>query len=364
MKPLAMHQRNAVVINVHESLSKRLNTIDKKIDNIAIYLKNRKTLERSQVKPQETKTLERSQVKPQETKTLERSQVKPQETKTLERSQVKPQETNKTALIDAKVGRRVLFGSSVCAICMNLAKKKSKRSNYWDYETATGPDFWHNNGVCVPHASQSPINIIKDEVVKMQNIPQITFDYGEGDRGGTNVINTGHGTMQVNFEEGKYTAIVDGRTLNLVQFHFHTPSEHSINGQHAAMEVHLVHQDVNSGQLNVFGTLMNGTGQANAALQSCLEEAPYTSDISVSITVDPNTLLPPSSKMAYFNYSGSLTTPPCNEDVEWYVFENSIQCSSRQVINFQNYLKNGNILSMNARPIQPLNKREIRYGKI
>lgn len=319
-------QRNAVVINAHKSLSKRLSNIDKKLDNIALHIKN--------VKHKPTK------------QSVENYEIKDQ-------------------LIDTKVGRRVLFGSGFCAICFNLAnKKRTNKSNYWDYEAAYGPAFWHKNEVCVPTSSQSPINIIKAESIEMQYMPQISFDYGEGDRGSTNVINTGHGTMQVNFEEGKYNTTVDGRTLNLVQFHFHTPSEHAIDGQHSAMEVHLVHQDVDTGQLNVFGSLMDGSGQPNAALQACLEDAPYENDIVAPITVDPNTLLPPLSKRTYFNYIGSVTTPPCSEDVNWYVFEHSIQCSSRQVIAFQNYLQNGNSLSMNARPIQPLKNREIMFGKM
>ena len=343
-------QRNAVVINAHESLSKRLSNIDQKIDNIALHLKNVKH------KPKGNITVHKTNNNiPDLKQSVENYEIKHQKPYT------------KSTLIDTKVGRRVLFGSGFCALCFNLANEKSKntnKSNYWDYEAAYGPAFWHKNEVCVPTSSQSPINIIKADCTEMQYMPQIKFDYGDGDRNSTCVINTGHGTMQVNFEEGKYTTTVDGRTLNLVQFHFHTPSEHAIDGQHSAMEVHLVHQDVDTGQLNVFGSLMDGSGQPNAALQACLEEAPHAKDIVAPITVDPNTLLPPLSKRTYFNYSGSLTTPPCSEDVNWYVFEHNIQCSPRQVIAFQNYLQNGNSLSMNARPIQPLKNRTIMIGKI
>jgi carbonic anhydrase len=261
-------------------------------------------------------------------------------------------------------GRRSLFGigAAACAICAAFAKNESNKplkSGTWNYENE-GPLVWNKNGVCIPNSIQSPINIITNDTTKSIT-EEIVFNFGEGDRGGSSVVNTGHGTMQVNFEEGKYTTIINNRVLDLVQFHFHTPSEHAIDGKHTSMEVHLVHKDSETGQLNVFGSMMDGSGQPNAALQACLDDAPEMQG-EIPIVVDPNTLLPHPNKRSYFNYTGSLTTPPCSEDVNWYVFENNIQCSPKQVIGFQRYLQRGNSLSMNARPIQPLNNREIKYG--
>ena len=261
-------------------------------------------------------------------------------------------------------GRRSLlgFGAFACSICAAIANSNNKQSytGMWNYENE-GPSTWNRNGVCIPNSFQSPINIIKDDSIQINHKP-ISFNYGDGNRGRTTVVNTGHGTMQVNFEEGLYTSTVDDKVLNLLQFHFHTPSEHAFDGIHSAMEVHLVHKDIENGELNVIGTMMDGSGQPNAALQGCIEEAPLETGYEHSITIDPNTLLPHPNKRSYFNYRGSLTTPPCSEDVNWYLFENSIQCSPRQVLNFQKYLQHGNSLSMNSRPLQPLNNRHINYS--
>ena len=262
------------------------------------------------------------------------------------------------------IRRSILIGIGTCTICSKFASvnKKGLKPIDWGYDCVNGPSVWQDIGVCKSSKSQSPVNIIKTSTVngKYENI---IFDYGEGDRDCGYIFNTGHGTMQVNFKDGEYITKIDNRVLRLVQFHFHTPSEHAIDGHHSAMEVHLVHKDIDTGQINVFGTLMDGIGQPNATLQACLEEAPSMYG-EVPIKVDPNTLIPPPSKRTYFNYEGSLTTPPCSENVNWYIFENPIQCSSRQILNFQRYLKNGESLSINSRPLQPLNNRKIMYGNI
>lgn len=325
---------NTVVINAHKSFTKRLNSIDENLGNIEYILKKR-----SQKKGKKQK--------------INRSYLKKNEV------------TSSSRIIDPGNRRKVLLGlgcTGMCAICAIISGERQAKPT-WGYQEKNGPASWKNIGVCMSNTSQSPINIIKHDAIHGER-NNINFDFGEGDRGGTTVINTGHGTMQVNFESGMYSTEINGSILNLLQFHFHTPSEHSFDGTHAAMEAHLVHRDVETGELYVFGSLMDGTGQPNSALQACLEEAPLNEDESVSLNVDPNMLLPVASKRTFYTYSGSLTTPPCTENVNWYIFENYIQCSPRQVITFQRYLENGNSLSVNARPTQPLKNRKVIFGKI
>lgn len=335
---LSVHKYKNLKIDSHKKFLKRLDSISERLDSIKLKL------------PEKPHTNLNSHV------SLNSNQVK----------------KKSKSLIDPKLKRRSLFafgGFGICAICNVLASRKSNTSDtkvkHWGYDYNNGPPLWKVNGLCVPDSIQSPINIVKADSVNFMPSDEksIEFYYGDGDDGYATVINTGHGTMQVNFEENKYFTNIGNKPLSLVQFHFHTPSEHAFDGQRKEMEVHLVHKDVNTGQLSVIGVLMNGFGKPNSALQSCLEEAPHELGKTVQMNVDPNTLLPSINKRSYFNYVGSLTTPPCTENVNWYVFENAIQCSPRQVIKFQQYLEKGISLSTNARPLQDVDGRNVMYAK-
>mmetsp|Transcript_22230 Transcript_22230/g.72045 ORF Transcript_22230/g.72045 Transcript_22230/m.72045 type:complete len:661 (+) Transcript_22230:53-2035(+) len=289
--------------------------------------------------------------------------------------------TEKQQLIGGSDRRLMVFGggaAGACAICAAIvssnnattstvappaAAPKPAAAPAWAYTALDGPEAWPALGVCSPIEAQSPIDIIprkaKKDVDGTLNAPQ--FDFGIG-RGGQEVVNTGHGTMQVNFPAGgKYKTVVGNRELHLLQFHFHTPSEHSFEGEHTEMEVHFVHKDAETGQLNVFGTLMEGGGLIpNAALGACLREAPAEKGIAKPIYLEPADLLPPPDRRGFYNYAGSLTTPPCAEQVNWHVFDQTIQVTDSQVIAFQKYLNQGKTISTNSRPIQPLNGRVVK----
>ena len=171
----------------------------------------------------------------------------------------------------------------------------------------------------------------------------------------------GHGTMECEFEEeGGPKMRVGGKTLKLVQFHFHTPSEHALNGTRQAMEAHLVHRD-EDGKLLVVGVLMRAdpTVLPNAALRAALRAAP-TGEGESRISVNAAALLP--SQRSFFEYEGSLTTPPCSEAVSWYVFQQPLSIPPSQVLLFQTYVGDfGDFkqLALNARALQPLNDRSV-----
>ena len=139
---------------------------------------------------------------------------------------------------------------------------------------------------------------------------------------------------------------VDGKSYNLLQFHFHTPSEHYIGGLPYPMEVHFVHQ-AEDGQLGVIGVLMK-LGEESKAISKIWGAIAEQGTISLSA----KDLLP--ANLDYFKYEGSLTTPPCSEGVQWHVVKEPITISEAQLIAFQE------LFPVNARPVQPLNTRTVK----
>jgi carbonic anhydrase len=160
----------------------------------------------------------------------------------------------------------------------------------------------------------------------------------------------GH-TIQVNYDEGS-SITYNETTYQLVQFHFHHPSEHTVNGEPAAMEIHFVHKDA-AGNLAVVGVLLvegEADNQAYASVFTHLpaeESEPQTSDIKVNAA----DMLPESR--TFYTYTGSLTTPPCTQGVRWLLLTEPIELSAAQLAAFNA------IFEHNARPVQPLNDRDL-----
>ncbi len=135
-----------------------------------------------------------------------------------------------------------------------------------------------------------------------------------------------------------------------MQFHFHLPSEHTVKGSAAPMDVHFVHAAA-EGDLAVIGVLME-EGEANDAVQSLWEAIPAAGAPSGTLAAfDARALLPESG--GHYRYPGSLTTPPCSEIVSWVVMTEPISVSREQIDAF------AALYPMNARPVQPLNERTI-----
>ena len=147
------------------------------------------------------------------------------------------------------------------------------------------------------------------------------------------LVNNGH-TVQANATELSNGIIVEGQEYQLVQFHFHTPSEHQFNGQHYDMELHLVHQDIN-GKLAVLGVMIQ-EGKENENLASVWGDLPKEeteNEIPINEPINLQNLLP--EDQSSFHYNGSLTTPPCTEEVKWIVFKQPIEMSKEQIQAFQ-----------------------------
>lgn len=222
---------------------------------------------------------------------------------------------------------------------------------HWAYDGAGAPENWSNldpkNKACAIGERQSPIDI-KDGI--KVDLEPIKFKYQPST---FRIIDNGH-TVQVEVGEGSIS--LTGKTYELVQFHFHRPSEEKVNGQRFDMVVHLVHKS-DDGQLAVVAVLLE-RGTENPFIQTLWNNMPLERNMAVApptTTVDLNTLLPATRN--YYTYMGSLTTPPCSEGVLWLVMKQPVQVSQDQINIFSRLYKN------NARPIQPSGGRLIKEGR-
>ena len=225
-----------------------------------------------------------------------------------------------------------------------------KGTHHWTYEGAEGPEHWGELAdefrMCAEGANQSPIDLVADVNA---DLPELEFEYYGSP---VDEINNGH-TIQQNIKPGSFFRIPDqGVSFELKQFHFHSPSEHTIDGRSFAMELHFVHADEN-GALAVVGVMID-EGDEHPVLSKLWsfmpEQVGETSKQPIGI--EETNLLPPTHE--YFMYGGSLTTPPCSEGVRWIVLKTPIEASAEQIAFFKE-----RVGSANNRPVQPHNARLI-----
>jgi len=222
---------------------------------------------------------------------------------------------------------------------------------HWSYSGEGAPAHWGELkaefGTCAAGQAQSPINLTG---AASAPVPALQVNYGSTT---LHVVNNGH-TIQANVDSGS-TLTVAGKTYNLLQFHFHSPSEHTVDGQPADMVAHFVHKAEDS-SLAVIGVLIQA-GAESAALAPVLSNMPAEEGGKVDnaqVTYDLASILP--ADRSHFHYSGSLTTPPCSEGVDWNVMATPVQISAAQLDAYRHlYLGN-------ARPVQPLNGRALDMG--
>ena len=219
---------------------------------------------------------------------------------------------------------------------------------HWDYGGSGGPDTWGRLtpefSKCSTGTRQSPIDI--RDGIKVELEP-VQFDYKPS---GFRVIDTGR-TVQVNVDAGNSIEVM-GRRYDLVQFHFHRPSEERVDGKQFDMVVHLVHKDM-EGRLAVVAVLLD-RGAAQPLIQSVWNNLPLEKgdEVPARTLLNLNDLLPP--ERSYFTYMGSLTTPPCSEGVLWMVMKQPVPISADQIGIF------ARLYPMNARPIQSASGRLIK----
>ncbi|HEU4375314.1 MAG TPA: carbonic anhydrase family protein [Telluria sp.] len=223
-----------------------------------------------------------------------------------------------------------------------------RHSNTWSYEGETGPANWgkinSDWAKCGTGNRQSPIDLRDGMKVDLE---QIAFDYRPS---GFNVVDNGH-TVQVSVGLGNYMS-VQNRTYELIQFHFHRPSEERVNGKGTEMVVHLVHKDA-EGRLAVVAVLLQ-RGAANSMIQTVWNNLPLEKydTMTPAVALDVNEILP--AKRDYYTFMGSLTTPPCSEGVLWIVMKEPMPASPAQMALFSR------LYPLNARPVQASGGRIIK----
>ena len=218
-----------------------------------------------------------------------------------------------------------------------------KHAVHWGYEGAMGPDRWGNEfPTCAKGKSQAPLNIKGPFEKALFNVAP---DYKPGQ---LKILNNGH-TIQVNVPPGSKLRI-DSKPFELLQFHFHRPSEEHIDGKPSAMVVHFVHKN-DAGKLAVLGVLLK-EGNENPGIKALWAHAPTSEGPEVApegVMFNPANLLP--REYEFYSYEGSLTTPPCTEGVRFFILKSHVNVSKEQVEAFP--------FKKNARPIQPQNGRAI-----
>jgi len=233
------------------------------------------------------------------------------------------------------------------------AAEISGNKSHWGYIGAEAPERWGKLSteyrVCSVGVGQSPINL--SDPVKAE-LGELEISYQDSP---LKILHNGH-TVQINYAPGS-TISFDNQEFELLQFHFHDPSEHTLNQRKFAMEMHLVHKNNQTGNLAVLGVFIK-KGTENQALKSIWQNMPQQEMPEATIAeVSINALqLLPSEITHFYRYHGSLTTPPCSEVVDWVVLAQPIEASAQQIDQFIA------TVGVDARPVQPLGKRVLRLS--
>lgn len=228
----------------------------------------------------------------------------------------------------------------------NHGSKHGHKKAHWSYTGMGAPESWGELSPefaeCSQGKKQSPIDIQPSQV-KTENLSAIKFNYQKAP---IRVVNNGH-TIKVDYGSGS-SITVGKKTYKLLQFHFHSPSEHKIGGKAFDMVAHLVHQ-APDGQLGVIAVLMKADGKHNKTINDIWSKMPKEPGDQDGKTLNVMNILPKDT--SYYNYVGSLTTPPCSEGVNWMVLKTPVSISSAQVKQFTQ------LFPHSVRPTQAANGR-------
>lgn len=246
-------------------------------------------------------------------------------------------------------------GDSLAAVG-TAAPQSSARSTDWEYpdDGSWAEEVSNNCGF----ASQSPIEITTADAMESKRRLAMTYSKSH-----FSAFNNGH-TLEAELDAqerssaGNYIEI-RGTKFRLLQFHFHSPAEHSIADTpgssaqtHGALVAHLVHAS-DDGVLAVVGVVFK-LGDAHPLIDKMFRPKLQKENVHVGMDLDPASLLP--DDRSFYAYNGSLTTPPCSQKVRWHVMMNTGEVSQEQVDFFTD------IFPLSTRNLQDLNGRQILVG--
>jgi carbonic anhydrase len=252
--------------------------------------------------------------------------------------------------------RRMRIEWLLLAITLPIATTQAQWKTQWSYRGPDGPQHWGDLdpawAACKTGREQSPIDI-RD--AQKSDLSAIRFEYQVAPL--RHLINNGY-TVRVNYHDpgsGDFL-IVGDRRYQLTQFHFHHPSEEYIRGKPYDMVMHLMHQ-ASDGKIAGVAVLLKA-GAANATIRQIWEHMPPVkgSEIDIpGVEINPAGLLPQDT--GYYTYEGSLTAPPCDEAVTWFVLRAPVEISPEQIDAF------ARLYPHDVRPLQPLNGRVVRESR-
>lgn len=221
-------------------------------------------------------------------------------------------------------------------------KASADHEKHWNYGTNNGPTHWEEfSGTCGKGIHQSPVNIIPGKTLQMNHAYDLSMH--DDITGMAKVIDNGH-SIKVTPEHGGHITL-HGEVFDLLQYHFHGKSEHTIDGKRFDMVAHMVHQNPKTKQLAVVAVFFE-EGKTNKVLEKIINH------VGSTVQLDPQDFVPLETAH-YYHYVGSLTTPPCSENVQWYLLKSPQQASKAQIAHFRKFYVD------NERPIQELHDRLI-----
>jgi carbonic anhydrase len=255
--------------------------------------------------------------------------------------------------------------TSLIAVAMLLpAASDAQWRTRWEYTGPKGPDHWaelDSEYAACNGKQQSPVDISS---AQRANLPALRFESQSRPLKG--LVNNGY-TIRVNYHDapgtGNFVWVGEER-YQLIQFHFHRPSEETFHGKASAMVAHLMYR---SGDGKVIGVaVLLKEGKPNATIQEIWDHMPMTeskvlADFShaeeeiLGVNINPGGLLPQS--FGYYTYMGSVTAPPCTEGIAWYILKTPVEMSPGQIKAF------AKLYPHDVRPAQPLNGRIVEESQ-
>ncbi len=221
----------------------------------------------------------------------------------------------------------------------------------WSYSGDRGPDRWGHLSaqykLCSEGRRQSPIEIRN---TRARRLPALALHY----KSSPLQVEHANSLVRIGYQAGSYMR-VGSRRFELKEFHFHSPGEHLVDGRPGELEIHLVHRDKN-GRYGIIAIPVVAGRRFNVMLQRLREYLPINPGerrYYRRVGIKPVFLMP--TDRSYYTYEGSLTTPPCSEQVTWFIMRNPLEVSIRQIADFQE------LLGATARPVQALNERPIWF---
>jgi len=250
-------------------------------------------------------------------------------------------------IIDSKIDRR------------DLLVRREGSSEEWSYEGETGPTYWGtlpNSSKCSTGQYQSPINFVGTKLLKNSRPTPNWSDPKNATFKMVPFVNDGL-TVQLWYSKSNLgmaakTKQMNGKTYNLIREHFHVTSEHHVDDKFYPLEAHFVHQ-ADDKSLSVIGVFFEIGQTENAHLKSFLSKIPEKPEIEGTTTgkyvenMNLQSVADHFKKSKFFQYSGSLTTPPCSEGIYWTVAQTPMNMTLAQWNKFRE------VMPFSARPSMP-----------